>query len=116
MSLRILKLSLISPLKLIQREHIHSWFKGEQEISKTLINMSLQIRGFGLISPLKLIRRGHIGNCFKREYEVSKCKEIMEAFDMDSVQFLMPLIKITTKNARHENMRNRGHIKTLLNL
>ena len=40
----------------------------------------------------------------------------MEAFDMDSVQFLRPFIKITTKNARHENMHNRGHIKTLLNL
>ena len=74
--------------------------------------MSLQFRGFGLISPLKPIRRGHIGNCFKREQEISKCKEIMEAFDMDSVQFLRPLIK----NARHENMHNRGHIKTLLNL
>ena len=59
--------------------------------------MSLQIRGFGLISPLKLIRRGHIGNCFKREQEISKCKEILEAFDMDSVQFLRPFIKITTK-------------------
>ena len=40
----------------------------------------------------------------------------MEAFYMDSVQFLRPLIKTTTKNTRHENMRNRGHIKTLLNL
>ena len=40
----------------------------------------------------------------------------MEAFDMDSVQFLRRFIKITTKNARHENMHNRGHIKTLLNL
>ena len=40
----------------------------------------------------------------------------METFNMEPVQFLRVLMKITTYSARHENMRNRIHNKILLNL
>ena len=40
----------------------------------------------------------------------------MGSFNMEPVQFLRVLMKITTQNPRHENTRNRRHIKILLNL
>ena len=40
----------------------------------------------------------------------------METFNMEPVQSLRALMKITTENARHETMRHRRHIKIILNL